>query len=55
MANELTHFDAAGNAHMVDVSEKKETERIGVARGKFVVPDDFQRWDEEVVDLFETS
>ena len=27
--------------------------RIGVASGKFIVPDDFQRWDEEVMDMFE--
>lgn len=37
MANELTHFDAAGNAHMVDVSEKKETERIARASGRILV------------------
>lgn len=30
---ELTHFDEAGNAHMVDVSEKDATERIATARG----------------------
>ena len=29
----LTHFDAAGNAHMVDVSAKAETRRVAVARG----------------------
>jgi cyclic pyranopterin phosphate synthase len=29
----LTHFDAAGHAHMVDVSEKPVTARIAVARG----------------------
>jgi len=30
---ELTHFDAAGDAHMVDVGAKAETKRIAVARG----------------------
>ncbi|KAJ54521.1 molybdenum cofactor biosynthesis protein MoaC [Actibacterium mucosum KCTC 23349] len=30
---ELTHFDAAGQAHMVDVSEKDVTSRIAVAAG----------------------
>ncbi|MBP0592450.1 cyclic pyranopterin monophosphate synthase MoaC [Paraburkholderia sp. LEh10] len=30
---ELTHFDAAGQAHMVDVGGKEETKRIAVARG----------------------
>jgi cyclic pyranopterin phosphate synthase len=30
----LTHFDASGRAHMVDVGEKAETHRIAVARGR---------------------
>jgi len=29
----LTHFDAAGNAVMVDVSDKPETARVAVAEG----------------------
>ena len=29
----LTHFDASGHAHMVDVSDKPVTARIAVARG----------------------
>jgi len=29
----LTHFDTAGQAHMVDVAEKRETRRIAVAAG----------------------
>ncbi|KUY53360.1 MULTISPECIES: cyclic pyranopterin monophosphate synthase MoaC [unclassified Burkholderia] len=29
----LTHFDAAGHAHMVDVGGKEETQRIAIARG----------------------
>jgi cyclic pyranopterin phosphate synthase len=29
----LTHFDAAGHAHMVDVSDKRETARTAVAEG----------------------
>ncbi len=29
----LTHFDGAGQAHMVDVSEKATTSRIAVAEG----------------------
>lgn len=32
-ANPLTHFDAAGQAHMVDVGEKQETVRIARAGG----------------------
>lgn len=31
--NPLTHFDAAGHAHMVDVSAKPVTARIAVASG----------------------
>lgn len=30
---DFTHFDAAGNAVMVDVSDKAETERTAVAKG----------------------
>lgn len=29
----LTHFDAEGRAHMVDVTDKAETDRVAVARG----------------------
>jgi cyclic pyranopterin phosphate synthase len=29
---DLTHFDAQGNARMIDVGDKDETERIAVAR-----------------------
>lgn len=29
----LTHFDASGQAHMVDVSEKADTARVAIARG----------------------
>jgi len=31
--SELTHIDAAGNARMVDVSAKADTERLAVAEG----------------------
>ena len=33
----LTHFDAEGNARMVDVSEKAETERVAIAKGAVVM------------------
>lgn len=33
MSNPLTHFDARGQAHMVDVAEKGETHRIARAVG----------------------
>ena len=32
MSRKLTHFDEGGNAHMVDVGAKGETERVAVAR-----------------------
>jgi len=32
--NELTHFNASGEAHMVDVGEKASTTREGVADGR---------------------
>lgn len=32
--SELTHFDVAGNAHMVDVGAKDETHRVAVATGR---------------------
>ena len=31
---DLSHFDAGGNAHMVDVSDKAVTSRVAVARGR---------------------
>ena len=33
MTNPLTHFDAAGQAHMVDVGAKDETVRVALAAG----------------------
>uniref|UniRef100_UPI004047B026 cyclic pyranopterin monophosphate synthase MoaC n=1 Tax=Yoonia sp. TaxID=2212373 RepID=UPI004047B026 len=33
MTGKLSHFDAAGQAHMVDVSDKSVTDRIAVAQG----------------------
>jgi len=34
---ELTHIDARGQAHMVDVSAKNTTERLAVAEGKVIM------------------
>jgi len=34
---ELTHFDADGRAHMVDVSAKAATERSAVATGRIIM------------------
>jgi len=33
----LTHLAAGGEAHMVDVSEKPETERVAVAEGRVIM------------------
>lgn len=34
MSQNFTHFDASGQAHMVDVSGKAETHRVAVAAGR---------------------
>lgn len=31
--SKLTHFDAQGQAHMVDVADKAETKRLAIAHG----------------------
>ena len=33
----LTHFDAAGEAHMVDVGDKPATHRVAVATGSIIM------------------
>lgn len=40
MTNPLSHFDAQGQAHMVDVSQKPVTDRVAVARGQVVMSGD---------------
>lgn len=43
MSGKLTHFDDDGRARMVDVSEKSETSRRAVARGRVVFsPESYQ-------------
>ncbi len=37
MGNAFTHFDAAGNAVMVDVTEKPVTDRTAIAEGEIIV------------------
>lgn len=37
---EFTHIDRNGNAHMVDVSAKKETERLAIAVGEITMSDE---------------
>lgn len=33
----LTHFNSAGEAHMVDVGAKEETHRVAIARGRILM------------------
>lgn len=40
MIEQLTHFDANGQAIMVDVTEKRETSRTAVAKGKIRISPD---------------
>ena len=35
--SQLTHFNESGRARMVDVTDKRATERVAVARGKVLV------------------
>ncbi len=37
MSSELTHFDSAGQAHMVDVADKAETRRVARAGGSIAM------------------
>jgi cyclic pyranopterin monophosphate synthase len=37
MTSKLTHLDDTGRAHMVDVGDKPETERLAVARGEVLM------------------
>ena len=37
MSKTLSHFDAQGNAHMVDVGAKDETERVAVAKASVLM------------------
>lgn len=37
MTGKLSHFDAAGQAHMVDVSDKPVTARVAVAEGHIIM------------------
>jgi cyclic pyranopterin phosphate synthase len=42
--SDLTHFNAAGEAHMVDVGDKAETERVAVAEGRIrMAPETLER------------
>ncbi|MBQ3374090.1 MAG: hypothetical protein IJI45_01625 [Anaerolineaceae bacterium] len=34
------------------VNKSTDSKRIGVAKGKFTVPEDFDQWDAEIADMF---
>lgn len=38
---------------MTLIRKMPNKKRIGAAKGAFAVPADFQRWDEDVMDMFE--
>jgi len=41
--NKLTHFDASGQAHMVNVGDKPNTHRLAIATGKItMLPETFK-------------
>ena len=41
---EFTHFDSAGQAHMVDVAAKQDTHRVAIATGRIVMrPETLQK------------
>ena len=40
MAGKLTHFNTSGDAHMVDVGDKKTTRRVAVAGGRITMQPD---------------
>jgi len=43
MSDKLTHFNASGEAHMVDVGQKDVTQRSPIAEGRiFMLPDTLQ-------------
>ena len=39
-------------AQLTLIPQKPASKRIGVAEGKFTVPDDFDSWDKELEDMF---
>lgn len=40
-------------AQMTLIPPETPEKRIGAAKGKFTVPDDFDNWDHDIEDLFE--
>ncbi len=44
--------DGRAVAQLTLIPERAAANRIGVAEGKFKVPDDFDTWDKEVEEMF---
>ena len=38
--SQLTHFNTAGEAHMVDVGDKAQTQRVAIAEGRIIMQAD---------------
>lgn len=51
---EVIYLARNGNAvvQMTLIPKKPANRRIGVAEGKFKIPDEFDKWDKEVEDMF---
>ncbi len=39
-------------AQITLIPQKPVRKRIGVAKGKFTIPDEFDKWDSEIADMF---
>ncbi len=39
-------------AQLTRIDTPPVKKRIGVAKGKFTIPDDFDKWDPEIADMF---
>lgn len=51
---EIIYLSKNGKAvvQMTLIPEKPVQKRIGIAEGKFKVPDEFDAWDEEIEEMF---
>ncbi len=53
-AEDMIHIARNGTpvAQLTLIRSVPAAQRIGIAKGKFTVPDDFDRWDEEIAHMF---
>ena len=40
-------------AQLTLIPQPAKSKRIGIAKGKFIIPKDFDQWDDEITDMFE--